>query len=60
MFKQRNMNFFKGEDEKGGSEMQPLKWRNIILITLVHVVGLYSIVFGLAEIKLSSLVMSKF
>jgi hypothetical protein len=54
------MNYFKEEDEKDGSEMQPLKWRNIILITLVHVVGLSSIVLGAAEIKLSSFIMSKF
>lgn len=47
-------------DEKGRSETQPLKWQNIILITLVHIFGLHGLVFGLKEIKLSSLLMSEF
>ena len=60
--RQRFINDFKRDkdDTSHRSWTQPLRWRNIILITLVHVVGLCNIVFGLAEIKLSSLIMSKF
>jgi hypothetical protein len=59
--RQRFINDFKrNEDDTDRSWTQLLRWRNIILITLVHVVGLCNIVFGLAEIKLSSLIMSKF
>jgi hypothetical protein len=58
--RQRFINDFKrDEDDTDRCWTQPLKWRNIILITLVHVVGLCNIVFGLAEIKLSSLIMSR-
>jgi hypothetical protein len=59
LLQQRFMDDVKAQDDKGGSERQPLKWRNILLIALVHVLGFYGLVFGLLNIKISSLIMSE-
>jgi len=55
----REKNAYFEEEEKINYD-QPLKWKNIFSIFLVHILGIIGLVLGVPVIKFSSFVFSKF